>query len=189
MCQQCSYVMLEYSDSLGISHFNITLIIMSRPLIDLIKWCPLKNVNFNYEKLCDSIISMDGTFFLLFFMLFNVQLNISEVTQVQDQLLRVHASLSFKSWVPCLLHLSPRSAFFLSDVTIFDRVNFLKDGLFCTNESQFFDLTDVSSNDLSFNPLCFLMVNNGLSYYQRLHQFQYIDRCQTSHFSLTLITF
>lgn len=113
MCQQCSYVMLEYSDSLGISHFNITLIIMSRPFIDLIKWCPLKNVNFNYEKLCDSIFSMDSTYFLFFFMLFNVQVNISEVTQVQDQLLRVHASLSLNSWVPCLPYLSPRYAFFL----------------------------------------------------------------------------
>lgn len=156
MFQQCSYVMLQFSDLLSISHINIILIIMSIPLTDLIKLCPLKNINFSYDKLCDSIISMDGTYFLLFFMLLNVQVNISEVTQVQDQDLRLHASLSFISRVPYLPHLSPRSAVFPSIMTLFGRINFLKDGLSCTSASQFLDLTDMSSNDLFLIPSPFL---------------------------------
>lgn len=55
------------------------------------------------------LLFQDGTYFLLFFMLLNVQVNIGDVTQEQDQNLRVHASLSFISWVLCLPHVSPRS--------------------------------------------------------------------------------
>lgn len=38
---------------------------MSSLPVDLIKLCPSEDINFHYEKVCDFIISMDGTYFFV----------------------------------------------------------------------------------------------------------------------------